>query len=112
MTGTAASLDELAAAACRPGAARLAPAALAADLALLPGWAAIAVRIEKTFAFPDYHATIAFVNAVAWIAHRQDHHPDLAVGYNRCTVAWSTHDAGGVTRNDCICAAHIERLFA
>jgi 4a-hydroxytetrahydrobiopterin dehydratase len=104
--------DDLAAAACRPGAPRLAPAALAANLALLPGWAKVGARIEKTFAFPDYHATIAFVNAVAWIAHRQDHHPDLAVGYNRCTVAWSTHDAGGVTRNDCICAARVERLFA
>jgi 4a-hydroxytetrahydrobiopterin dehydratase len=55
---------------------------------------------------------MAFVNAVAYVAHRQDHHPDLTVGYNRCTVALSTHDAGGVTLNDCICAAKVERLAA
>jgi 4a-hydroxytetrahydrobiopterin dehydratase len=53
---------------------------------------------------------MAFVNAVAYIAHRQDHHPDLSVHYNRVVVAYSTHDAGGVTLNDCICAAKIEAL--
>jgi 4a-hydroxytetrahydrobiopterin dehydratase len=55
---------------------------------------------------------MAFVNALAWIAHREDHHPDLAVGYARCGVTFSTHDAGGVTLNDVICAAKAERLFA
>ena len=69
-------------------------------------------RIEKTFRFADYHQTMAFVNALAWIAHREDHHPDLAVHYNRCVVTFSTHDAGGVTLNDVICAAKAERLFA
>ena len=53
---------------------------------------------------------MAFVNAVAYIAHREDHHPDLGVHFNRCEVAWSTHDAGGVTLNDCICAAKVECL--
>jgi 4a-hydroxytetrahydrobiopterin dehydratase len=55
---------------------------------------------------------MAFVNAVAHVAHRQDHHPELAVGYGRCSVGYTTHDAGGVTLNDCICAARIERLAA
>ena len=52
------------------------------------------------------------MNALAWIAHHEDHHPDLQVHYNRCVVAFSTHSAGGVTLNDIICAAKAERLFA
>jgi len=97
---------------CRPGAARLDTAELDHHLSALPGWARAGNRIEKTFSFANFHETMAFVNAVAWIAHREDHHPDLAVGYNRCTVVYSTHDAGGVTLNDCICAAKVERLSA
>jgi 4a-hydroxytetrahydrobiopterin dehydratase len=54
---------------------------------------------------------MAFVNAVAWIAHREDHHPDLAVSYNRCRVEWSTHSVGGLSENDFICAAHIEAML-
>ena len=81
-------------------------------LARLPGWTHAGKRIEKTFHFADYHRTIAFVNAVASVAHAEDHHPDLAVHYDRCTVAWSTHSAGGVTLNDCICAAKVEALAA
>ena len=69
-------------------------------------------QIEKTYRFADYHETIGFVNALAWIANREDHHPDLAVSYNRCVVAWSTHDAGGVTDNDIVSAAKTERLLA
>jgi 4a-hydroxytetrahydrobiopterin dehydratase len=51
------------------------------------------------------------VNASAWISHREDHHPDLEVGYNKCTVRYFTHDVGGLTRNDFICAAKIDALF-
>lgn len=95
---------------CAPGAPRLAPRDLRRHLSALPGWKHIGERIEKTFAFADYYATIAFVNAVAAIANREDHHPDLSVHYNRCVVAWSTHDASGVTLNDCICAALVETV--
>jgi 4a-hydroxytetrahydrobiopterin dehydratase len=102
----------LAAMRCRPGAPRLAPDELSEQLSILAGWGYADNRIAKTFAFANYHETMAFVNAVAYIAHREDHHPDLAVGYNRCGVAYSTHDAGGVTLNDCICAAKVERLGA
>jgi len=97
---------------CRQGAPRLDAGELDAHLASLRGWALQGDRIEKSFGFPDYHATLAFVNALAWIAHREDHHPDLSVHYNRCVVAWSTHSAGGVSLNDVIGAAKIERLFA
>lgn len=71
-----------------------------------------AVVLTRTFTFPDFHRTMAFVNAVAWIAHEQDHHPDLTVGYSRCTVNWSTHSVGGLSINDFICAARIDALLA
>ena len=80
-------------------------------LAALEGWAIEGDTLAKTYAFRDYHHTMAFVNAVAWIAHRADHHPDLAVGYNRCRVAWSTHDAGGLTDYDFACAAQCDALL-
>jgi 4a-hydroxytetrahydrobiopterin dehydratase len=105
-------LDALAAEATSTGATRLGDTELGQALAALPGWSHVADRIAKTYRFADYHDTIAFVNAVAWIAHRANHHPDLSVHYNRCVVSYSTHDAGGVTRNDLICAARVERLFA
>lgn len=66
--------------------------------------------ISKTFHFDNYYKTMAFVNALAFIAHREDHHPDLGVHYNRCVVRFSTHDVGGLSQNDFICAAKLERL--
>ena len=97
---------------CKPGAKRLSAAALATDLRSLPGWTADAGTLAMTFRFPNWHQTIAFVNAIAWIADHQDHHPDLSVHFDHCTVSWSTHDAGGITRNDCICAARVDALLA
>ncbi len=105
-------LVALAALHCKPGAARLADDELASDLSALLGWSHTGARIEKTYAFANFHETIGFVNALAWIANREDHHPDLTVSYNRCVVAWSTHDAGGVTQNDAVCAAKTDRLYA
>jgi 4a-hydroxytetrahydrobiopterin dehydratase len=66
--------------------------------------------LQRTFSFKDFHATMAFVNAVAWIAHHQDHHPDMTVGYNRCTLQWATHSVGGLSLNDFICAARVDAL--
>ncbi len=106
------AVHALAAMHCRGGAPRLAADELAAHVATLRGWSLAGDRISKEFTFDNYHATIAFVNALAWIAHREDHHPDLAVHYNRCLVTYATHDAGGVTLNDIVCAAKVERLFA
>jgi 4a-hydroxytetrahydrobiopterin dehydratase len=102
----------LAAMKCRAGAPRLAADELTAHLASLPGWRSDGDAIVKQYDFADYHETMAFVNAVAFIAHREDHHPDLAVHYAKCVVTFSTHDAGGVTQNDVVCAAKVERLFA
>ena len=93
---------------------RLPRAEVDALLAQLPGWelAGDGDRIRKTFRFEDYHRTMAFVNALAFVAHREDHHPDLGVHYNRCEVEYSTHDVGGLSRNDFICAAKAEHLVA
>jgi 4a-hydroxytetrahydrobiopterin dehydratase len=60
--------------------------------------------------FKNYYQTIAFVNALAWIANQEDHHPDLEVSYNRCTVHFSTHSIGGLSLNDFICAARLDAL--
>lgn len=82
----------------------------------LPGWTieagGDALVLTRQHEFPDFHRTMAFVNAVAWIAHEQDHHPDLLVTYNRCTVSWSTHSVGGLSINDFICAARVDALLA
>jgi 4a-hydroxytetrahydrobiopterin dehydratase len=69
-----------------------------------------AKEISRSFAFKNYYQTIAFVNALAWIAHQEDHHPDLQVGYNRVQVRFSTHSIGGLSQNDFICAAKIDAL--
>jgi 4a-hydroxytetrahydrobiopterin dehydratase len=95
---------------CRAGAPLLSVNELTQRLKALPGWEYENNRISKTFRFANYYETLAFVNAVAFVAHRQDHHPDLSVHYNRVVVSYSTHDAGGVTLNDCICAAKVEAL--
>lgn len=75
------------------------------------GWKLIDGAIEKTYTFPDFHQTMAFVNALAWVAHREDHHPDLAVSYGRCTVRFNTHDVDGISASDFFCAAAIENLL-
>ena len=98
---------------CARGAPALDDAALAALLPLVPDWRVDAGRLVREFTFRDFHETIAFVNALAWIVHREDHHPHLSVGYDRCTVRWITHSAGNrVSENDVICAAKADALVA
>jgi 4a-hydroxytetrahydrobiopterin dehydratase len=86
--------------------------AIASQLAQLQGWAFVEGAIEKRYEFADFHRTMAFVNALAWIAHAEDHHPDLAVSYGHCTVRFNTHSVGGISINDFICAAKLDALFA
>jgi len=81
-------------------------------LAQLPGWECHNGQLHKAFTFRNYCETMAFVNAIAWIAHRQDHHPDLEVGYNSCRVRYTTHHAGGLTDIDFMCAAKVDSLVA
>lgn len=102
---------ELASLHCRPQhGPPLAGDALLRLLASTPQWSLVEGLLERRFEFQDFHATMAFVNAVAWIAHREDHHPDLLVGHGHCTVRWRTHSAGGLTLNDFVCAARVDAL--
>lgn len=68
-------------------------------------------RLTKDFTFKNYYQTMAFVNAIAWMAHIENHHPDLLVGYNHCQVNYSTHAIDGLSENDFICGAKVDALF-
>jgi 4a-hydroxytetrahydrobiopterin dehydratase len=71
-----------------------------------------ATEIRRDFRFKGFYRTMAFVNAVAWIASSEDHHPDLEVGWGHCLVRFSTHSIGGLSENDFICAAKVDGLVA
>jgi 4a-hydroxytetrahydrobiopterin dehydratase len=104
---------ELASQRCLPleGQPAMAAAEIECHLTQAPGWALVDGAIQKRFGFADYHRTMAFVNALAWIAHAEDHHPDLQLGYGHCTVRMNTHSVGGISINDFICAAKIDALL-
>ena len=76
------------------------------------GWRLIDGALEKTFTFKNYHETIGFVNALAFIANRENHHPDLAVHYSKCTVRFNTHDVNGISVSDFFCASKVDALLA
>ncbi|MFB9243840.1 4a-hydroxytetrahydrobiopterin dehydratase [Massilia antarctica] len=97
---------------CRADAAALAPDAIAALLPQVPGWSIADGKLLRRFTFKNYYDTMAFVNALAWISHHQDHHPELTVTYKECAVRYNTHSAGGaLSDNDFICAAKANALF-
>jgi len=85
-------------------------------LATAPGWKLTGdgpdVAIEKAYTFDNYYETISFVNAVAFIANAQDHHPDLSVHYSRCVVRFNTHDVKGLSETDFECASQVDALLA
>ena len=96
---------------CEGGTPPLGEEEVARRLAMLPGWEHAEGEIAKRFEFKNFYQTMAFVNAVAWIAHSEDHHPDLEVSYRLCRVRYSTHAVGGLSENDFICAAKVEALL-
>ena len=70
------------------------------------------LEISRSFTFPAYSRSLGFANAVAWIAIAEGHHPDMRVSYGSCEVQYTTHAIGGLSDNDFICAAKIDRLAA
>ncbi len=96
---------------CEGGTAALTQTEVDSLMVQLEGWQQQGGQIAKAYRFKNYYQTIAFVNAVAWMAHREDHHPDLAVGYNSCRVEYMTHAIQGLSENDFICAAKVDALF-
>jgi 4a-hydroxytetrahydrobiopterin dehydratase len=108
------SVRDLAQGRCKPcegGVDALKPAEVENLLKQLDGWALENGAIAKTYSFKNHYQALAFVNAAAWISHREDHHPDMTVGYNTCRVAYVTHAIGGLSENDFICAAKLDKLF-
>lgn len=110
--------DELRRDHCRPLKGpehRLAPEALDASLAALPEWrrgeSDGGAFIERSLRFANFLEALAFSNALGWMAEREDHHPDLELGWGYCRVRFSTHDVGGISRNDLICAAKADALL-
>ena len=75
------------------------------------GWRLMDGALEKSFSFKNYYETMSFVNAVVFIAHTEDHHPDLAVSYSRCTVRFNTHDVNGISISDFFCASKVDALL-
>jgi len=97
---------------CEGGVSPLKAAEIQQLLKQLDGWAYQNGVITRTYEFKNYYQTMAFVNAAAWISHREDHHPDMTVGYGKCKVDYSTHAIGGLSENDFICAAKLDALFS
>lgn len=99
---------------CEGGVPPLAPDAVQELMkALHADWSVVqdGKAIQREFSFSGYHRTIGFVNAVAWIAESEGHHPDLEVHYGKVVCLWNTHAIGGLSENDFICAAKVDRLF-
>ena len=96
---------------CEGGVAPLKQDEVILLLAQLKGWEVANGKIAKTYSFQNFYQTMAFVNAAAWISHREDHHPDMLVGYNKCRVEYVTHAINGLSDNDFICAAKLDALF-
>ena len=107
-------MNELARKKCKPcegGVAPLTTAQVAPMLKGLQGWSLDGKSITKAYKFKNYFETMAFVNAAAWISHREDHHPDMLVAYSECRVSYVTHAIDGLSENDFICAAKLDALF-
>ncbi len=96
---------------CTAGAPALLPDRVHSLMQQLDGWTLYDHLIGKTFEFKNYYQTMAFVNAVAWLSHREDHHPEMTVGYNKCHVEYTTHAVNGLSDNDFICAAKVDALL-
>jgi 4a-hydroxytetrahydrobiopterin dehydratase len=108
------SKNNLATLHCKPLAAGTPPLQqeqITSLLQQLEGWIQQDKIISKTFTFKNFHQTMSFVNAVAWVSNQEDHHPDMNVSYSNCTVQFSTHSVGGLSENDFICAARVDALL-
>ena len=96
---------------CEGGVPPLTPEVVSRLIQQLPCWEVAGSEIARTFRFRNYYETVAFVNAIAWFTHQENHHPDLEVGFKTCRVRYSTHAIGGLSENDFICAAKVQALL-
>ena len=107
------TVEQLLASRCRgANVAAMNSAEVAAQLTALDQWAFDAGALKKIYHFKNYYETLAFVNAVAYMVHQEDHHPDLQVGYDRCEIRYNTHSVDGISENDFICAAKVDVIYS
>ena len=108
------TFEELCESHCRvlEGGSPMGEDAVRAQLVELPEWDSDGKRIHRAYQFTNYWQTIAFVNAIAYTIHREDHHPELVVNYGKVKVRFDTHAVGGITLNDFICAAKCDAAYA
>ena len=108
--------DQLLDMTCQPQIDALSQQETTALLPAIAQWQQQGQHIVRTFDFTDYHETLAFISAIAYVIHAQDHHPELTITYNKCRVRYDTHSvnggAGGLSVNDFICAAKVDAIFA
>jgi 4a-hydroxytetrahydrobiopterin dehydratase len=98
---------------CREGAPAMTPEDVLATLPQVPGWGVEGHHLASVFTFRDFHDTIAFVDALAAMIHKQNHHPVLTVSFNHCKVSYTTHSAGNtISSNDFISAARANAIYA
>jgi 4a-hydroxytetrahydrobiopterin dehydratase len=106
-------MNELTKKKCRPcegGVLPLSVERIDALLPQIPGWRFEDGALKRNFSFKNFYETMAFANVIAWVAHQEDHHPDMTIGYNTLVVCYMTHAIGGLSENDFICAAKINAL--
>ena len=96
---------------CEGGVAPMTDSEIKAMLPRLKQWECKAGKLCKIFPFKNYYQTIAFVNAIAWMAHQENHHPVLEVHFKQCQVTYYTHAINGISENDFICAAKVDALL-
>ena len=99
---------------CRSGAKKLEPEKVQENLKRLEDWTLTddSTAISRRFEFKGFLKAVEMANLAAWLGNKQDHHPDISFGFGYCEVRFSTHDAGGLTENDFICAARLDALLA
>ncbi len=108
---TASDLTSMHCKPCKAGTPALSNAEADGLMRQIEGWQRYDHLISRAYHFKDYYQTIAFVSAVAWLSHSEDHHPELTVTYNSCRVEYTTHSVHGLSQNDFICAAKVDALF-
>ncbi|KAA9133341.1 4a-hydroxytetrahydrobiopterin dehydratase [Marinihelvus fidelis] len=113
MSSTVCNLEDRHCAPCEGGVDAFDEATARQMLADVPGWdiADSGKALVRRFEFKGFYRTMAFINAMAWIANRENHHPDFSAGYNYCDVTFTTHAIGGLSENDFICAAKVSALI-
>lgn len=107
-------MNDLASRKCKPcegGVCPYSPQESSELLKQLRGWTIDDKKLVKSYTFANHYQAMAFVNALAWISHREDHHPVVQLGYNECRVEYWTHAIDGLSENDFVCAAKCDALF-